>query len=350
MTTSSNRPTISSIADRAGVSRPTVSQVLNNKGRLSEATRKRVFAAAEALGYRPNSYARAIATQSTGNLGLLLSANAGRSMLLPGLMNGMQDALLDNQLHLVVGRLPDEELTSPEHVPRLLSEFAADGLLINYFKNIPSDMRKLIHDAAIPVVWINSKAEGPCVFPDDRAAGSEATSHLLTQGCRRVAFLATKWLPRESELHYSIRDREAGYAQAMKSVGLPVKTVYALNRAESMTTIADRRVQQVEEECFRGKHAVDGVIAYSEAEAVIAAMAALRAGREPGVDVKISTFTLGPMQSLAFPATVWRVPMHEVGYRAVQTLVRMVRGIKLSKKDLRQRVSFGEPDLPLVTD
>ena len=131
------RPTIANIAAAAGVSRPTVSQVLNHKGRLSNETRKRVFEVAAELGYKPNSYARAISTQTTGNLGLLLSANTGRSTILPGLMNGIQDALLANQLHLVVGRLPDESLTDPRHVPRLLTEFAADGLLINYFKGVP---------------------------------------------------------------------------------------------------------------------------------------------------------------------------------------------------------------------
>ena len=350
MKTNKLRPTISSIAELAGVSRPTVSQVLNNKGRLSEATRKRVQEAADSLGYRRNSYARAIATQSTGNLGLLLSANAGRSLLLPGLMEGMQDALLDNHLHLVVGRMPDEELTSPDHIPRLLSEFAADGLLINYFKNVPKDMRKLIADAAIPVVWMNSKAEEPCVFPDDRAAGKEATNHLLTRGREHIAFVGTRWVPKEQEIHYSLVDREGGYNAAMKAAGLEPRAVYALNRAESQTTPADRRVDQLADELFRDGTPVDGIVTYSDAEAVLTALAAQRVGLRPGVDVEISTFALGPTQTLAFPTTVWRVPMHRVGYQAVQTLIRMIRGVKLQKSEMRQRVPFGEPDLPLITE
>ena len=348
MNTNKARPTITNIAERAGVSRPTVSQVLNQKGRLSDATRERVLKAAADLGYRPNSYARAIANQSTGNLGMLLSADAGRSMLLSGLMNGMQDAVIDNRMHLVVGRLPDEELTSSKHVPRLLSEFAADGLLINYFKNIPRDMRKLIADAAIPVVWINAKVVKPCVFPDDRGAGFEAANHLITLGCKRIVFVATRWMPGDKPLHYSVKDRQAGYERAMKAAGLEPRTVLAINRLTNQTTPADRRVEQVGEELFGSGQEVDAVITYGDAEAVVVALAAERFGIAPGVDVKISTFTLSPSQSLAFPATVWRIPMREVGYRAVQTLVRMVRGVNPTKSELRQSIPFGEPDLPLI--
>lgn len=67
------RPTLGAVAARAGVSTATVSNALNGTGRLSEATRQRVIAAARELGYAPASTARAVASGSTGVLGLTMT-------------------------------------------------------------------------------------------------------------------------------------------------------------------------------------------------------------------------------------------------------------------------------------
>lgn len=67
------RPTLSAVATQAGVSTATVSNALNGTGRLAEATRQRVLAAARELGYAPASTARAVACGSTGVLGLTMT-------------------------------------------------------------------------------------------------------------------------------------------------------------------------------------------------------------------------------------------------------------------------------------
>lgn len=67
------RPTIKDVAPCAGVSRQTVSRVINHKGEVSAATRARVLTAIEELGYRPNSIARSLVSKWTHTVGLLLS-------------------------------------------------------------------------------------------------------------------------------------------------------------------------------------------------------------------------------------------------------------------------------------
>lgn len=67
------RPTLGAVAARAGVSTATVSNALNGTGRLSEATRQRVLAAAREVGHAPASAARALARGSTGVLGLTMT-------------------------------------------------------------------------------------------------------------------------------------------------------------------------------------------------------------------------------------------------------------------------------------
>ena len=64
-------PTLADVAERAGVSLTTVSRVLNNRGYLSQATKDKVQAAIDELGYRPNQMARALHSMRTYTIGLL---------------------------------------------------------------------------------------------------------------------------------------------------------------------------------------------------------------------------------------------------------------------------------------
>ena len=71
---SSREPTLADVAELAGVSLTTVSRVLNNRGYLSEKTKKNVADAIETLGYRPNSLARALHGKRTQTVGLIVPA------------------------------------------------------------------------------------------------------------------------------------------------------------------------------------------------------------------------------------------------------------------------------------
>src|SRR5712671_436551 len=133
------------IAATIGVSPNTVLRVLRgeNKEVWPSAARRatEIRQLAQKLGYLPNGSARAIRQQRFNCVGLLLSADRGRSHLPDGLFNRAHDALADRGYRLVVSKLADEKLRSEAFVPLLLRELSCDGLLINYTDHIPAEMR-----------------------------------------------------------------------------------------------------------------------------------------------------------------------------------------------------------------
>jgi LacI family transcriptional regulator len=216
--------TMKDIALRAGVSRATVGFVLNGTPtsvRISDDTRRRVLAAAEEMRYRPNSSARAMRSGRFGMVALLQSTVRHRSLIPMELLDGIHDGLAERDLHLVYTKIPDEKLTSDGFPPKILRESASDGLLINYNTDIPPSLLALIREHRIPAIWLNSKQEADCVYPDDFRAGREATEQLIQAGHTRI-----QYVDYGGTHHYSGLDRRLGYEEAMRAAGLPIRAIY----------------------------------------------------------------------------------------------------------------------------
>ncbi len=203
---------------------------------IPETTRQRVQEAARELGYRPHRSGRAVRTGKTGNIAFLLSTVSERSLFSPRLLDGLIDAAAEYDQHLLVSRISDEKLTDPDFVPKILREFAADGLVINYNSHTPPRLAELIAQAKIPAIWVNDRRESDCVFPDDLAAAKSATERLIAAGHTRIGYAG--WMPGP---HYSMGDRLAGYQAAMASHGLD-ECVALLERepASSLFATSDR--------------------------------------------------------------------------------------------------------------
>jgi LacI family transcriptional regulator len=201
------------VAERAGVSRATVSLVLSGRDdtRIPETTRARVLQIAQEMGYRPHRSGRAVRSGKTGNIALLLSTVAERSLFSPQLLDGLMDAAAEHDQHLLISRVPDDKLSDSNYVPKILKEFAADGVILNYNSNTPPHLAGQIAKAGIPAIWINDKRSADCVYPDDFAAARDATLYLIAQGHTRIGYAG--WTPGP---HYSMADRLAGYQAALK--------------------------------------------------------------------------------------------------------------------------------------
>lgn len=209
--------TIRQVAERSGLSLQTVNQILKgNVESFRPATRERVLQAARELGYRPNTSARAMRSGRFGAVALLLSTHGERSLLSAGLLDGLLEGTGANDLSLHIARLPDETLTNPVRLPKVLRELSVDGLLIKYDAGMPEPMAALIEQSRLPAIWLNSRHEYDCLYPDDYQAARQATEYLLSLGHTRVAYL--DWLRAG---HYSRDDRLSGYRAAMTEARLP---------------------------------------------------------------------------------------------------------------------------------
>lgn len=233
-------PTISQIARRARVSQPVVSKVLNggrSTVRVSEKLRVRIETIARELGYRPNAAAQATARGRFNSIALMQSTVEYQSLAHPQMLEGVYDALSRLGLHLMMVRLPQERLETPDAVPAVLRQYMCDGLLMNVNAEISPLLEQQVGRSGMPVVWVNSRHEHNCVYPDDFAAGHLAARAALLRGHRRIAFVNLA-----GPGHFSATDRRAGYAAALREAGLqPVellgKTSDQAQRVSALTQL-----------------------------------------------------------------------------------------------------------------
>ncbi|MET7425435.1 LacI family DNA-binding transcriptional regulator [Dactylosporangium sp. NPDC005555] len=186
-----NPPTVEDVARAAGVSRQTVSNVLNAPQRVRPETRQRVEAAIEQLGYRPNRVAQSLRAATSRMIGYRIEP------MHPHALGSMHDRLLhalaeagraaDHHLLLFTADDPDDEVTNVDALHRA---GAIDGVMIYGIQSDdprPPALRQL----RIPFAAFGRTGADAHAWVDiDNAAGTAAAvEHLVTRGHRRIAFL-----------------------------------------------------------------------------------------------------------------------------------------------------------------
>ena len=304
------------VALKAGVSQTTVSYVLSGRENIAipDATRQRVLDAAADLGYRANSSAKAMRSGRFGSVSLLLSENPAMSILPPERLEGILDALEAAGMHLIVSRFADAALADREQMPRILRELMADGLLINYNTNLPDHMAERIAQNRIPAVWMNSKQDADCVYPDDWDAARRATETLLEMGHRRIAFAT-----HTGTTHYSYADRARGYAQAMTAAGLAPQCIETWNDLPALPA-RDARVPWL-----NGGDAATAILTYSTETASLIFAAALALGRNIPGDFSLLTFNHRPVNLFGPTIATMRLPEREIGRKSVEMLLAKIK-------------------------
>ncbi len=326
--------TLQHVADRVGVSAPTVSQILNPSGKrarmFAEDTRRRVQQAALELGYRPNAAARSTATGRFGAVTLLLSQYNNRSQMPPRLLDGIDEALAEADLHLTIARLPDEKLTDPDAMPKLLRQLTSDGLLINYNAHIPPRMVDLIARYRLPSVWINSKQPHDCVHPDDHAGARDATRLLIEAGHTRVAFVDYTYGPSPADPHYSNTDRRAGYHDAMREAGLTPRLICDKGNIELAERLTFTRAWLAADD------RPTAVLCYTHHESAPILAAADRMGLTLPRDLTLFTIHDEAVRHFDLRVPTAVLPEREIGKRAVAML-----------RDRIQRRATDAPPMPV---
>jgi LacI family transcriptional regulator len=202
--------TIADVARRAGVTKPTVSRVLNNSAPVAHDTRSRVLAAIEELGYQPSVVARGLARGRLHTIAVVVPFVTHPSAVarVQGMVNGFRESDMPVSLYDVERR---EDLD--QHLLALTSHVRPEGAVIVSFRLSPVDLDRL-NAANIPTVFLDVDVEGwPSVVTDDRAGGAMATRHLVELGHSRIGFVGD---PEDGEFGFSSsRERRTGYRQAL---------------------------------------------------------------------------------------------------------------------------------------
>ncbi len=201
----------------AGVSRATVSRVVNGSPRVSERARSAVARAVDELGYVPNRAARSLVTRRTDSIALVVAEPETRLFSDPFFartVRGISQVLTERNLQLVLlmAQSPDEH----DRVGRYLTGGHVDGvLLISLHGNDPLPMQ--LHKAGVPVVLGGRpvpRMRISCVDTDNAGGARDAVAYLLQRGRRRVATITGP-----TDMGAGV-DRLEGYRQALSEAGL----------------------------------------------------------------------------------------------------------------------------------
>ena len=212
--------TIKDIAKAAGVSKSTVSRVLNNSGRFSEKSKKKVLEAAEKLNYKRNALARAMITKETKNIGLIVYQKH-KPILSHPFYAPVIEAIVDTSMKLgysiIIATDQDVKGSSAE----LLLEKRVDGIIFASFID-PSIVIKY-KNQDVPLVLVNNSVDfqGVSYVKFDNFTGAnEAVNYLTSKGHTRIGLLSG---PLE---HRSYKERYGGYLSALKQNPISVEENY----------------------------------------------------------------------------------------------------------------------------
>jgi LacI family transcriptional regulator len=308
-------PTQADIVRASGLSAATVSHALTGRGRLSTATREQVLASARSLGYRPNTAAQAISTGRFGSVALLLGMRLQSSILPQQLVWGIEDALEQRDLYLLVARLDDQRLLSRGYLPKVLRTVHADGMLINYTHWHPPELSEQVARSQVPAVWINTKRAQDCVYPDEFGAGVAITERLVAYGHRRIDYIdfTQPVSPAEpSDVHFSTIDRYAGYAHAMTLAGLTPRRLSGGGEQGAVAWSC---------QYLRAGSRPTAVIAFNPCSARPVQMAAMACGLEIPRDLSLVVFDEEPNRDFDVSLATIVTPDQMIGRMAVEMLM-----------------------------
>lgn len=316
------RPTVESVARHAQVSRQTVSNALNAPQRVRPDTLSRVLASIDELGYRPNSAARTLRTQSTRLLACrLLPAQ-------PAVAGGVLDRFLHALCDAARGRgydvlsfaagSDDAEL---DVLDDLLRRTAVDAYVLSGTHHV--DPRPgWLADRGAPFVafgrpWGEQRAAHSWVDVDGAAGVEAAVDHLVAQGHRRVAFVG--W-PEGSGVG---DDRFAGWQRAAEAHRLPTRGL--VRRAEDGMGAGAALLAKL----LDATRPPTAVVCVSD----VMALGVLRElddrGLRAGTDVAVTGFDDSPLATVVRPGlTSVRQPLEAVAEKVIELLLEHLHGTR----------------------
>ncbi|MFC5450354.1 LacI family DNA-binding transcriptional regulator [Paenibacillus aestuarii] len=181
--------TIYDIAEKAGVSAMTVSRVINNTGRISEATRKRVRKVMEELHYIPNSMARSLVLQKTKILSLLITDIT--NPFYTTIARGAEDAAKRSGYRLLFGNSDEDYVKERDYVDMILST-RVDGVLFAPTGDQSLEHLQQLQKHNIPFVVLDREVPGieaDVVLGDSKEGARKLVEHLIGLGHKRIALI-----------------------------------------------------------------------------------------------------------------------------------------------------------------
>lgn len=329
------KPTIDDIAKKAGVSKATVSRVLNEKAEgVSEATRVRIKALIQEMAFQPCAVARGLATGKSRSVGLIIPDIA--NPFYPPLVRGIESILFKRGYGLLLCDSDKDAGKEKEHIRSLL-EKRVDGVILSSVISDCDCQLDLLDERKTPYVLldriIETRKAGAAVYLDNRRGAKIATEHLIKRGVSRLLFING---PEDLALS---KLRLLGVQDAWNEGSGPPRSLVL--RHGNYTAASGELIVHTLLQETGGKPSFDGIFAAND----MMALGALRTLKKWKIRVPQDVALIGfddveAAQYVDPPLTTIAQPTFEMGKQGAELLIRLINGEKP-----RKRIVVMEPTL-----
>ena len=308
--------TINDVAKHAGVSKKTISRVLNEEPNVSLDTRRKVEESFNLLGYRPNPQARGLASSQSFLIGLLYPSQS--NSYVSNIQKGALERCRAEGFHLVIYPEDHESDNLIAQLELSLNSANLDGIILTPPFSDRTDLLELLKSKEIPVVRIgalSSLEEIPSVISNDAEASYEMCRYLISIGHSKIAFI------KGHVDHGSSEQRLIGYKKALKEAGISLIDDYIQQGNFSFESGEDcaRRLLSLE-------NPPSAIFASNDYMAAGIVKVANQKGISIPHDLTVTGFDNAPASRYIWPSlTTIKQPIIEMAVEATRLLIRIIR-------------------------
>jgi LacI family transcriptional regulator len=312
------RVTIADVAHHAGVTKTTVSRVINNKGEISIETREKVLKAVDHLGYRRSRIARGLATDQTFLLGLIVPSISSEFFM--EIARGAENAAWENDYKILLCNT-EGDWDREAGMFLFLEDIQVDGLVV-CAPRLPEERLVPLVEQFQNVVVVNGQGIGGrelagAIETDDAGGMKQVVNHLISSGRCHLTYLGGPADARVSSERYH------GFVSAFQSAG------YALN-PEWYTTCHPVNLHGGYEAVKRLKNVlseIDGLVCFNDLVAAGAIRACIDMGFRVPDDIAVTGCDDIQLATLVQPSlTTLQTPKQDIGALAVNMLLDHISG------------------------
>ena len=313
--------TIYDIAAKLKISSATVSRALKDDPVVNKKTKKRIFDAANEMGYRTNQFARNLRNQKTYIIGVIVPRL--NSYFMSSVISGIEHVANGEGYNIVISQSAEQAEKEIANAKTMFNN-RVDGLLVS----LAYDTKNLEHfepffKKNVPVIFfdrVEDHKNSTSILIDNRRAAYNVTKHLIEEGCKRIVHITA--IPKRNVY----TDRLAGYKQALADHDLKFKDEYLV-----IGNLSQEAGVEAAEKILRMKPLPDGVFVANDNCAVGCMLALKKAGMNIPRDIAFAGFNNDPVCTVIEPnLTSVNYSGYQVGEVAAHSMIQHLKGTTLN--------------------
>jgi LacI family transcriptional regulator len=309
--------TIYDIAKALNISASTVSRGLKDHPNVRKEVKKRILMTAKSMGYQQNKFASNLRQKHTSTIGVVVPRLD--SYFMSTVISGMEKIANDSGYNLIISQSQESFARESASIATLFNS-RVDGLMVSLsYETKNLDHFNILFKKGIPVVFFDRVCDHPkckSIIINNYRAGYEATSHLISQGCKNIVHLGG------SLIRNVYADRYNGYKQAMIDNDLATS-----EKSLMISDLGHMAGIEAAKSILQQKTLPDGIFAANDTMAVTVLCELKKAGIRIPEDICIVGFNDDPISRVVEPnLTTVHYPGREMGEIAASTLLNTLIG------------------------